>query len=389
MTRRIFTAILPCAVALAAPLLGGCARAYYDHAQLVADVAAATEELRAEFESSEQLLSGFDPPEPGASWRVGDRILFGLHIVDDRGTAVRFIHAEVRSGVLAPDDHVLIDDRPSADDPAPEGRGVVRVPPLHPDGADRGKSMTPHTWSIPVQITDQQGVSHRLQRTSQSILLAIRIYDGEPNLLHACYAFAPEAFLRTGFHEACRTAVAAQRRAARRHDGDSVREADTPPRLASGDEAAQRPADEAHGVGDLANLLPALYALSDVIRRTPGLDQLTERLTPRPSLGSVILNAGVRPDFRVDLATISIEDRALPALAAQSIGYRIPIDLDLNGEPGLRCVLTVGKSLPPFNLCAGILGLDGAPAANPACRFVLRLLAARRGPSEARPDGPA
>jgi len=100
---------------------------------------------------------------------------------------------------------------------------------------------------------------------------------------------------------------------------------------------------------------------------------------PRPTVLSFLLNAGVRISVRGDLNSLAVEDRPLPGLGGGRTAYRFPIDLEMNKEAVMRCVMIVSAPQSPYTLCGGVVGLEGAQIQNPSKRFVMRLLAARRG----------
>jgi hypothetical protein len=128
----------------------------------------------------------------------------------------------------------------------------------------------------------------------------------------------------------------------------------------------------------VADMIPSLYGFGGVIQQTPPLARIIQPILPSAPIWALLIppkvgflfsgtNGGLRPD-----------ERRLPALAGGQSAYLLPLVITFNKEPVLQCVLSVVDPSPPVHLCAGVVGVDGAQVQDPACRFTMRLLAARR-----------
>jgi hypothetical protein len=335
-----------------------CSRVHYDPAQLLQELPNDSNLLLTAFAPASQILSGFDDPETGTDWRIGDQILFGLAI--DRGgqRTVRFILVELKSGLLPPDADVVIirpDAQPPADDPSHK-TVVVRL--ADGDSDELIGRLPARRWSMKMTFTDEKtGTQQHVTRNAEPVLVAVHVYDDAGRKLRSAGTLAPEAYLRSGFYAAC----------------------------AAAEQLSSRDAfDRAAAVDAFADFMPSLYALGQSIGETPNLKHIIETVVPRPSLWSLLVHRGIHAsvDFppklgRFDVAT---EDRPLVALRDGLHAYRFPFDIEINGEPGIRCILSVVDPRPPFHLCAGVVGLNGTQVKDPTRRITMRLLAARRGP---------
>lgn len=130
-----------------------------------------------------------------------------------------------------------------------------------------------------------------------------------------------------------------------------------------------------------------LLSLQDLGAKDPVLADLLFAIADRPGLLSVALHLGVAVHLEAGTTT-----PWRGALGDDGAGERQALQLDVavNGASSLWSDLVVGASRPPFALCAGVLGAIARHATDPQRYAVLRLLAARRGPTPAAPaDGPA
>ncbi len=304
------------------------------------------------FAPGRRILSGFDAPAPTGEWQVGDRILFGLRIDQGDEGLVRFILLELKSGVLPPDTDVIIGPAgaaPAADDPSIK---TVYVPLSDGDAVELRGRLPGRRWSVWTTFTDKAGKEHRITRDSDPVFLAVHVYDDDARKIKSAGTLAPEAYLRRGLYAAC---VAAMERATQHHD------------------------DRAGAPVEFADVLPLLYGFGQTIADTPNLTEIIKALVPMPSLWSLLVRGGrIDCSARVGLGEVTNEDRPLAAIIHARGAYRFPIDIEVNAEPSLRCLLSVVTPAPPFHLCAGIVGLDGVQAKDASHRFALRLLAARR-----------
>ena len=350
--------VLLATLLLSVAFTAACIPARYDQVQVLADQPDEAGLLTTAFASAAQILAGFDDPETGTDWRIGDQILFGLAIDRGEQRTVRFILVELKSGLLPPDADVVI-IRPDAQPPAADPSHKTVVVRLADGDSDELIGRLPaRRWSMKMTFTNERtGTQQHITRNAEPVLVAVHLYDDAGRKLRSAGTLAPEAYLRTGFYAAC--AATAQ--------------------LGSRDAF-----DDAAAVDAFADFMPSLYALGQTIGETPNLKGIIETVVPRPSLWSLLVHRGIHAsvDFPPKLGRFDVdtEDRPLVALRDGLHAYRFPFDIEINGEPGIRCILSVVDPRPPFHLCAGVVGLNGTQVKDPTRRITMRLLAARRGP---------
>ncbi|MBN2561101.1 MAG: hypothetical protein JXQ75_09245 [Phycisphaerae bacterium] len=337
---------------LGASLVTACVPARYDDVEVLKNVPDSNDLLTTSFQPASGILSGFDVPDGSSDWRIGDRVLFGLQI--DRGGKhiVRFVLFELKSGVLPPDADVVItrpDDRSVSDDPSGKTAHIVIAD--EDDDSLIGR-LPARRWSMTTDFIDKAGNKHNVTRDSDPVLVVVHVYDDCGRRLKPAGTLAPEAYLRRGFYAACVTAVRMKH---------------------------QPPIDRRIVPQELADILPSLYGFGQMMGETRNLWDIIQKFMPRPSLWSLVVHGG-RVEFvaTAGLGDVEEDDRLLPALRGERRAYRFPVDIDTNGEPAIRCLLSVVDPAPPFHLCAGVVGLDGVQVKDATCRFTLRLLAAQR-----------
>ncbi len=284
-------------------------------------------------------------------WRPGSRVLLGLETRRGDDREVSFILIELRSDPIPAGADVVIYP---ADGPPPMPEPncyYVRATGADTFGVETGR-LASKSWLT--FSPDSSDGAEGIARVSQgAILLAIHVHDADGHRRKSAYALAPEAFLRQGLFTICASAVQAPR------------------------------VDEDLSAADATAIFPVLYGLGETVKGTPNLKQLLGRIMPRPSLWSLVVTGGVVELKALPrLKRVTVEDRPLPALPAGATAYRLPIEVLINGEPGLTCVLTVVEPRPPLDLVGGVIAVDGARSSDPSRAFSVRVLAtAVDGPS--------
>lgn len=344
------TRLVP-ALAFAA-LLAGCAAEPLRRVELLAP-ADREQELSAAFAPGASILSGIDPVESRQSWRAGDRVLFGVRLVDGGKSDVWFVLIELLSDVVTARN---VDVVPGEDGSAPTV--VVCEPGAEtPRGATR---LVAPRWSSRFRLRDEAGRTRVVAIDSRNIVVRIQVFDGSARVSgEPAMTLAPEAFLREGLieHVVAMTALYGDLPAGTRIPLSRMTDAQI-----------------ARAVRSAASV----FALGRTLWFAPELTAIIQGMIAKPSIFSLIVNLGVR--FSVDLqAQLSTPD---DAAAARTLGggraYRVPLEVRINREPALRTELLAVEPLPPFQLSAGIIGLEATHLADPQRTLVARLLAARR-----------
>ncbi len=134
----------------------------------------------------------------------------------------------------------------------------------------------------------------------------------------------------------------------------------------------------------------AAFAMSNmlkVIRKSKVLFSILWQIIDLPSFGSMLSNLGVRVsiDSQFDKAQ-EIDPVKLGGHTYEA--YEVPVELQLNGTPALRCKLRVTEPQSPLNLSAGILSIAAFQPSDPSARVSIRVLSARRAANtESRVQG--
>jgi len=316
-------------------------------------------ELRSEYEgelaegsfaAGRAILSGFAAPSAD-HWRAGSRVLLGLEARQGESREISFILLELRSGPIPAGFDVVIY---SADEPPPPPEPnchYVRATGSDTFGTETGR-LPVSRWTMTAAVADAAGQPAPLSWVGdQAVLLAVHRYDADGQRRRSSYVLAPEAFLRMGLFDDCSWAA-------------------TQPATAEDSYAARA-----------AKVLPALWGLGGIIG-SPSLKPVVEPFIPRPSLWSLLVRAGrVQVEVLPRFPQVVAEDRPLPAVAAGARGYRLPIDVRMNGEPELACVLTAVEPRSPLDLVGGVIAADGERSRMPERAFSVRVLATSVGES--------
>lgn len=277
-------------------------------------------------------------------WRPGSRVLLGMETRCGDCREVSFILIELRSDPIPVGADVVIYP---ADGPPPTPEPscyYVRATGADTFGVETGR-LASKSW-LTFSPDSPEGVPGIARVSQEAILLAIHLYDAEGHRRKSAYALAPEAFLRQGLFTICASAVQA---------------------LGVGEDLS---------AADAGAIFSVLYGLGETVKGTPNLKQLLGRVMPRPSLWSLVVTGGVvELKALPQLKRVAVEDRPLPALPSGATAYRLPIEVLINDEPGLTCVLTVVEPRPPLDLVGGVIAVDGARSSDPSLAFSVRVLA--------------
>ncbi|HYC76584.1 MAG TPA: hypothetical protein VEI02_03050, partial [Planctomycetota bacterium] len=300
-------------------------------------------DLATDFGAGASLLDGFDPPEPGADWRVGDRVLFGLRLSHPDQEAVRFVLLTARTGILAGDDAAEI---PS---------DVGGAPPL--------RLKRRHGVLTSERSEGSATVSMRRADAGDWLAVHAAVFDRGGRLLGDDVITVAADPLRRGFF-----APAAELRA----ELDAVM-------------AAKRPISAApDGMNHVLDVVSALFGFLDTLGQCPELERFrteaVEKLVETPSFLSVLFSGGVAVALDPRLHEVRRLPRPFPAAAVAPLVADFPTIVSLNDRRALDLRFYVLETAPPLHLAAGIAALVAAHPSDPSRRLDARLLAARRGP---------
>ncbi|HKE01968.1 MAG TPA: hypothetical protein VKE69_13215 [Planctomycetota bacterium] len=283
------------------------------------------------FARPEDLLEGFDAAEPGADWRLGDRVLFSVD-VDDRGASERwFILCELEEAL---------------------------------DFTGLGGESFPVASSL--ELTYDTGEKRSFQSIPRYVRVNVFTRDGVR--LGGAKVTVPELSLRNGFHGSTSRIVAI---------GKEVNEA-----------AATQPgwkpgaAVESEVKNRFFDLITSLFGFLELFRQTPPLEAVRARLADvvvdAPSILNVLVHFGVSIDIRPDFRAVEPRASDVPSSAG---ALALPIEFDINEALAFRYRLVVVPPDPPLQVAAGVIAIEGEHPSDPSRRFTIRLLAARRGPA--------
>jgi len=293
-------------------------------------------ELAASFAAHASILEGFDAPDAaGGAWRFGDRALYGIRLDDDSGewanerARVWLVLAEVVSDT-APYGHPIVVDG------GEEGLRAVLAP-----------KMSALTFTLPS--------GEKIERSSDSIVLAVTVFDETGAEIGRSLVAAPATFLGEGFHGTCSRA---------RTWGLPLQENDS---------------EAAHA---LITVITSFVGFLETFHQSPSLESLRTTIAAstlaKPSIFSAIF--GLRLSIDPMITSPIDESRPLPARRDGDGALKFTTTLTLNGTPALALDLVVVEPAPPLRVVGGVIGFEASHPSLPQRKFAARLLAARRGP---------
>lgn len=124
----------------------------------------------------------------------------------------------------------------------------------------------------------------------------------------------------------------------------------------------------------------SLRSMLRIVRESAVLRDVFWQVLDPPSLFSVIREFGIKVRLRSNFDRSTAVDNLAPWAGTT---YELPVELEVNDQPALRCKFFVTDPDSPLNLCAGVLAITAWHPRQPATRLQLRLLAARRKPEGA------
>ena len=268
------------------------------------------------------LRRGFDLPQPGRYWRVGDEVLFGLRL--RRGQDVQNWLLKLR--VLEPE---ALDD---------DGVPLPKV-----------------EWSLRVN-GQRQVFESALARIEAQVL------DGRGEPLGVSRPLVPRDFLDRGMAEVCATIESNKRRGAL---------------ILTDMEGWRMDLDGVVAVRELAEATVSAMALLQVVQDDDVLAPILWQVIEKPSLWSLMRNLGARVVIQPRFYRVARTLSPVPRLYEPT--WRLPMRLQVNGEPALAIDLFVADTTRPFALSGGLLGAVARHPKNPDLEFSLLLLSAKLG----------
>lgn len=302
----------------------------------------------AEFDKpSEKILKGIDPPVHSETWQVGSEALYSVRIEGRGPVLTRFVHFKLASPPLKGFKTVRIN-------PTAPATNVQEVFDIH-DPGERAGELPVKGWEFQasMQLKGQsQEAATAYTIDSDSIAVRLRLYDEAGQKLESHYALLPEAHLRQGLAPYAEWAAGLD--------------------PAQAEPAVPTPEQMAWFFKSQA----ALFSFGAVVNASPVALPLMKHILPRSKQLGIWLFGKPKIDF--ELGRPTPETRKLPVLARGRKGWQLPLTISLDGERTLQCRMTVTTPDSPFDLCAGIVAFEGLLIENPARRFQMHLIAARR-----------
>lgn len=286
-----------------------------------------------EFINSSVILADFAAQEGSFEWRSGDSVLYGILMDTGKKRRVWYVLIEAKSG--------------------PHSQGeIVRVPD------DRNRSdleFEAESWEQSVPI-GEGGPPFRV--ASDSLFVAVTVYNQRAQANGTSYAMAPEAYLRQGFYESCVEAIPFM------------------PELLSQEKPAKvpRPFMEAGlktGV--------ALYSFFSLMQDVRDLEPILDEVVEKPSTLSILMKRELSVSMSPKFERAERNDWELPGTGGILECYTLPFEMSAQEKPALHGRLIVTTPASPLALGAGVVGIDGIHPEKPERRFLARLLASRRG----------
>ena len=276
----------------------------------------------AEFPGAASLLTGSAPIDPASDFRVGDAVLFGLVIDDGEQRRYRMLQLEVASLM------------PAA---------------IHLDVGDRTMVVKRNTSTLSFKGTrkaqrDGREVTEPVVReiSATPVRLRLGLYDADGTKLSESTAVVFEELLTSGLLPLSQSEV----------DFDS-------------------------SIGSTC----LLFTLQQLGKDDSTLHSLLFSVVDAPSILSVVMNLGVEVVISSLLGsegpTLAVGERTVPTRV-------LPVQIEVNGDCALVAHLVCCESQLPAAIAGGVLGAVARHPSEPARIAVLRLLAIRRGPVEAR-----
>ena len=283
-----------------------------------------------------------------ASWRIGDRLVFGVSVADEDG--------EERHWLL----ELAVRDLPRLD---PKTGGGLEFRLFNGEVTTEGETRTVTLGSVLIE-------------------LEVRVYDGTGELLGAEARMVPEAFLREGLRPTCTSAHAAYERlaaAATAGDAEGEGHADDP------DDADDTSAQIRAVMDTLVRGLAVTTTLANTLLQTEELRPILRAVVRRPPLALLLGGPPklmVSPEFDAATDAPPVQIGSGPPVAAS----HLPLALEAGGHPALAARLTVVEPSPLLRLAAGLVAIEARRPGTDHPRLSVRLVGARRGAGRALSD---
>jgi hypothetical protein len=278
-----------------------------------------------DFPAPEKLLRGFDEREPNGHWLIGDEVLFGLNL---------------RKGETSQNWLLKIT--------------VSELPAV----SDRGEPVEQLIWKVRVN-------SQLMEFSSSAIRADVVIMDEFGNELGHSRPILPGDFLRCGVAHACELVLP---RPSQHAESSATRKSAHSGKVGNFIELPRRV---------LAEATVCVLSLLQVVREDSVLAPILWEVIERPSIWSVIANAGVSVAVFPRFLNVTTVDAPIAAEISQA--WRLPLELEVNDQPALNFSVYVADATPPFSLAGGVLGATARHPLKPELAFSLLLLSARRG----------
>lgn len=299
-----------------------------------------------------KILNGLDDVRTAGEWTPGAEVLYVVRIEHGETTRVYYARILLKTGVLR--DVAKVRVNPPLEPPATErtmdvfdsGQGSYELEVVGWDGEAAAQAVEGEAGAAPRKFH------------SDAVLAWMGLYDESGRLESARYTLLPEAYLRMGLMAMCEIAASLGL------GGESPRE------MTPGQAAVVEESDFA--VRCLGKVVAESHVARPIVRGVvPGFDLLWMLI--------------IRPKFTHTLrSAVAADAEGLPAVEKYGPACRLELDVNVNGNPMVRCHVVTAPPRSPIDLCAGVLSIQCAHLDDPSRRVSVNLLAARR---PAPPDG--
>jgi hypothetical protein len=339
--------------------------------------------LDAAFAPSAAILAGFDAVEPGAAWRPGDAILFGVSFKEGARHSTRFVRYVVVGALQSETTKAAEPELPAASAETPsdsKARGAAALPTVD---APRRHG----------RLTRFLGKKRIAEVSEPSIALLSTVYDADGREIKEEPISLPVAALTTSFPAAIEAFAAALGDRGLKVGFENHktpegrrREMRLEPKSRGASEGVSAEVGTAAGDASLA-LGYAMFGLVDSFRHNSALRDFRRRVADvvceTPSIFGAVFS-GVEGELTVDASSSrspKAEDRLFAPTPASGLGARVAFDalFRINGDEAMKMRFIVGPPEPPFHLSSGVVGFDARHPEHDDRSIVVRVLAARRG----------
>jgi len=123
----------------------------------------------------------------------------------------------------------------------------------------------------------------------------------------------------------------------------------------------------------------ALMSYFELVRETPGLDDLFYKVVKLPSVWSLVRHLGVSASLGLEKEYVAPTQGSNWNLMPPTPCYTFPMALRINEQLALTATFVVAPPHPPLLECGGIVGLLAEKPNDKKTYLILRIISARHG----------